>query len=504
MENHEDQIFPAEPQQEEMEHTGPIPVPEPEPIPETAYRGTGTGRKESPFADSPYVMQNPSREVPGQERPYAPQYAAPRKARAKKTGLGKKILAAVLALMLVASSCGVTALLLNRYWTEQTDAMRQEFARQIQALQTQIEENSPSNTGISVSGSAVYADGSLSPSQIYAKNADAVVLILSTVSYNYYGQTGTSTSSGSGFFLTSDGYILTNYHVVEGADRVSVTLSDGSEHAAAMVGGDQINDVALLKIEGSNFPCVSVGSSDDLIVGDQVVCIGNPLGELTNSLTVGYISAKDRDVTTDGTQISMMQTDVAINSGNSGGPLFNMKGEVVGITTAKYSGESSSGASIEGIGFAIPMDDVMSLVSDLKEFGYVKGAYMGVTISDMDSQLASLAKIYGFPVGPIIQSVEANGAAALAGIQVEDIVVKLGSKEVSTVTELTRELRNYDPGDTTTIRVYRDGNILDLKITFGERPADVSANSVPQETMPSEEQQGGYGWNPFSGWGGGN
>ncbi len=515
MENYEDQNFSAENEHTEEKEE---PAANRYEIPESAYRGAGAGRKESPFADSPYVMNHKTEEQnhygasSHDQTRYQPQYEAPKKPRAKKkkNGVGRKILAAVLALGIVAGSCGVTALLVNNYWTEQTNAMKDTFAQQILDLQKQIENNAPANTGTSISGSPVSADGSLTPSQVYAQNADAVVLVLNTATYSYFGQTGTSTSSGSGFIISADGYVLTNYHVVADATSLSVTLADGTKHTAAMIGGDETNDVALIKIEGDSFPYVSIGSSDDLIVGDQVVCIGNPLGELTNSLTVGYISAKDREVTTDGTEITMMQTDVAINSGNSGGPLFNMKGEVVGITTAKYSGSSSSGATIEGIGFAIPINDAMALVSDLKEFGYVKGAYMGVTISDMDSQTATLAEVYGLPVGPIIQSVEEGGAAAHAGIQTGDIVVKLDDTDISTVTELTRTLRNYEPGDTATIQVYRSGSTLNLTITFDEKPATTTDSAV-QETTP-ESNSGGFGsgggnsggssgWNPFFGWG---
>ena len=476
-----------------------------EPVEESAYRGSGAGRKESPFMDSPYVMNHPPQEEPRQQ-PYRNPYEMPQKPRKKqKASVGRKVLAVVLALSLMASSCGITAALLNNYWTRQTNALKQEFAQQIQALQGQIAENAPGATGNSVSGSPVSADGSMTPSQVYARNSDAVVLISNVATYNYFGQTGTSTSSGSGFFISADGYVLTNYHVVENATSLKVTLTDGTEYDAVMIGGDATNDVALLKVSGENFPHVAIGDSDNLIVGDQVVAIGNPLGELTNSLTVGYISAKEREVTTDGTEITMMQTDVAINSGNSGGPLFNMKGEVVGITTAKYSGESASGATIEGIGFAIPIDDVMDLVADLKAFGYVKGAYMGVTVSDMDEQTATLAKVYGLPVGPIIQSVEPGGAADRAGMKTGDIVMQVGGAAVSTVTELTRRLRDFQPGETTKMEIYRGGEKLELTITFGEKPADTSKNNtVPQETAPQSGNGSGYGnggWNPFFGWG---
>jgi len=470
----------------------PAAEPAAQPAAETVYRGAGAGRKESPYANSPYVMQHPA--------PAAPKPRKEKKEKApgnrKKGGFFRKLLAAVLALALVGGSCGLTASLVNQKWKERTDKLEQELVRQIEGLQAQIDAASAANTGNSVSGSPVASDGSLTPSQVYARNVDSVVLISCEIAGTAYGQAAVGYSSGSGFILSENGYILTNAHVVEGATSVSVTTYAGKEYAATVCGADSTNDVAVLKVEAEGLPAVIVGSSANLIVGDQVVAIGNPLGELTATMTVGYVSAKDRDVTTDGTTINMIQTDAAINSGNSGGPLFNMKGEVVGITSAKYSGASSSGATIEGIGFAIPMDDVMKLTGDLMEFGYVKGAYMGVMISDMDPQFASIAGVYGLPVGPIIQSTEEGGPAHKAGIQAGDIVLKLGSAEITSVAELTRTLRNYEPGDTATIQVYREGKTLELKITFVEKPA--SAAEVPQQTEPAATETPGD-QNPFGG-----
>ena len=468
-----------------------------QPAAETAYRGTGTGRKESPYANSPYVMQHPA---PAEPKPR--KVKKEKQPKVRKGGFFRKLLAAVLALAVVGGSCALTANLVNQKWEARTDKLEQDFNRQIEGLQAQIDAASAANTGNSVSGSPVAADGSLTPSQVYARNVNSVVLISCEVVGTAYGQSAVGYSSGSGFILSENGYILTNAHVVESATSVTVTTYAGKEYAAQVCGSDATNDVAVLKVEAEGLPAVTVGSSQNLIVGDQVVAIGNPLGELTATMTVGYVSAKDRDVTTDGTTINMIQTDAAINSGNSGGPLFNMKGEVIGITSAKYSGSSASGATIEGIGFAIPMDDVMKLVGDLMEFGYVKGAYMGVTISDMDPQLASIAGVYGLPVGPIIQSTEAGGAAYRAGIQPGDIVLKLDATEIATVSDLTRALRSYEPGDTATITVYRDAQALQLKITFDEKTMDTAA--VPQETEPAPSEGGGTEdewFDPFGSWG---
>ena len=500
MDNYEQTDFSAENiENEQPEAPAAEPQVEPETVVETAYRGAGTGRKESPYANSPYVMQHPVEEASKRER----KAAKVKKPRTHKGGFFKKVLAAVLALAVVAGSCGLTAYLVNDYWEGRTSAMVGSLNQQIQGLQSQIDAMSAANTGNSVSGSPGSQSDGLTPSQVYAQNVDSVVMISCEIAGTSYGQPAVGYSSGSGFILSENGYILTNAHVVEGATSVTVATYGGEEYAAMVCGADSTNDVAVLKVDAENLPAVVVGSSADLIVGDQVVAIGNPLGELTATMTVGYVSAKDRDVTTDGTTINMIQTDAAINSGNSGGPLFNMKGEVVGITSAKYSGASASGATIEGIGFAIPMDDVMKLTGDLMEFGYVKGAYMGIMISDMDPQFAAVAQVYGLPIGPIIQSTDEGGAADRAGIQAGDIVLKLDSTEITTVSELTRALRSYEPGDTAVITVCRNGQNLELRITFDEKTSD--PNAATQETVPPQteapQEDSTEGWNnPFGNW----
>ncbi|MGM9603458.1 MAG: S1C family serine protease, partial [Faecousia sp.] len=251
---------------------------------------------------------------------------------------------------------------------------------------------------------------------------------------------------------------------------------------AEVVGYDSLNDVAVLKIDAKDLPAVKLGSSDELCIGDMVVAIGNPLGSLTATLTVGYVSGKDRQVSTDSnTVINMIQTDAAINSGNSGGPLFNMYGEVVGITSAKYSGTTSSGASIEGISFAIPIDDVMSIIGDLRDFGYVTGAYLGVTVQDTDAASASL---YGLPTGAYVATVVEDGSADRAGVQPKDIIIALGEYDVSTVSELTRTLRRFKAGDTTTITVIRSGERITMGITLDEKPKDLNTTVTTEPNMP--------------------
>ena len=368
-------------------------------------------QKTSPFANSPY------------ESNFTNAYQVPvvkpkqKKVKAAKSGRGKRVLAAVLTLVLVAGSCGITAALVNDRWEKKTQMLENSIAQKIDSLQKQLDVANASNGGTTVVDSL----GNMSTGSVYTKNVQAVVLITCEVSStSYFGQTATGVSTGSGFIISEDGYVVTNYHVVEGASKITVSSFDGNEYTATLVGQDSTNDVAVLKVEAEGLPCVVMGSSTELAVGDQVVAIGNPLGELTATLTVGYVSAKDRDVTTEGATINMIQTDAAINSGNSGGPLFNMKGEVVGITTAKYSGSSSSGASIEGIGFAIPIDDVSPMIEDLINYGYVTGAYLGVMVTDVDADSASY---YGMPVGAYVAEVTPGYAAEKAGLRAKDIIV---------------------------------------------------------------------------------
>ena len=354
-------------------------------------------------------------------------------------------------------------------------------------MSAELEQMKELQTGISVSGSPLASAEGLSPSQVYSMNVNSVVAISNQSTTNIFGQVSETAASGTGFIISADGYILSNYHVVEGAKRLTVITYMGDEYEARLVGFDDRNDVAVLKVEATGLDPVAIGSSDDLIVGDQVVAIGNPLGELTSSLTVGYISAKDRTINTDGSLINMMQTDAAINPGNSGGPLFNMKGEVVGITTAKYSGSTGSGASIEGIGFAIPIADAMGMTEDLITHGYLKNqAYLGVTVRDLGSDVAG---IYSLPVGSYVDSVTAGSCAEKAGILPKDIIIAVGEYTVEGNSTLQNALRKFKAGDTTTITVYRAGAEVELTITFDERPQDPNAGleQQPQQSgeMPS-------------------
>lgn len=413
---------------------------------------------------------------PYQQPVYVPQEPVPAPAPApaaeplptetkKKGGFWKTVL---ISSVVAAICCSITAVGVSVFWQSRTNALTVSFDEKMDVLREEMDKNSHIGSGDSVSGSpGATVEGGLTPAQVYAKNVDSVVAIECIITEEYYGQLMESMTSGSGFVLTSDGYIVSNYHVVEGATSITVILNDSTQYDATYVGGDPANDIALLKVEATNLKNVKLGSSDALIVGDQVAAIGNPLGELASTLTVGYISAKDRIVTTDGTQINMLQTDAAINPGNSGGPLFNMKGEVIGITSAKYSGLTESGATIEGIGFAIPMDDVTGMLDDLRIYGYITGAYLGVSVSNVD---ADIAQMYGVPLGALVRAVSSGSCAQKAGIQARDIITNLGGHKIENLNDLTRALRRFEAGDTVSVTVYRGGNQVQLSITLDEKP----------------------------------
>ena len=330
----------------------------------------------------------------------------------------------------------------------------------------------------------------LTAQEVYGINVDAVCGIATEVTTNVFGQTASTAVVGSGFVLTEDGYVVTNNHVVEGTDNVSVKLHDGSTYPAEIIGGDSLSDVALLKIEAEGLSHVAVGDSDAIAVGEGCIAIGNPLGELTFTMTGGYVSALPREINISGKPISMFQTDAAINAGNSGGPLFDMAGNVIGITSAKISGITGSGASIEGVGFAIPINEALRVVYDLQEYGYVRGrAFLGVTVKELD---AATADTYGLPVGPIVQSVVADSCADKAGIAVKDIILAFNGRNVKTYTQLMSALNKCSAGDEVTLRIYRAGAELDVTLTLDERPEEQTVRNVEQGDVDNTEEYSYY------------
>ena len=325
----------------------------------------------------------------------------------------------------------------------------------------------------------------MTAAEVYAANVNSTVGITTSVTTNYWGFQTTSAASGSGFILTADGYVLTNYHVIESSNSISVTLYDGKSYDAALIGYDESSDIAVLKIDADGLTPVVLGDSDNLNVGDSVVAIGNPLGELTFSLTSGAVSALNREITlSNSVTMNLIQTDCAINSGNSGGALFNLYGEVIGITNAKYSG-SGTGASIDNIGFAIPINHVRGIVESIIENGYVAKPYIGVTVTDVSEETMG----YGLPAGAAVKAVSEDSPAQKAGLQVNDIVTAVNGKEISGKTGLSEAVSAASVGDTLTLTVYRQGKTISVDVTVGEQIQSALAN----EDSRQSSQQSGYG-----------
>ena len=330
----------------------------------------------------------------------------------------------------------------------------------------------------------------LTAAEVYAANVNSTVgIVTSAVTTNFWGQQTQSAAAGSGFIFTDDGYIITNYHVIEGANTVTVSTYDGTQYDAKIIGYDESNDVAVLKVEAEGLTPVVIGSSSKLNVGDNVVAIGNPLGELTFSLTAGAVSALNRDVTmSSGSTQELIQTDCAINSGNSGGALFNMYGEVVGITNAKYSGSSGSGASIDNIGFAIPMDDVYNIITSIIEKGYIEKPYIGVSVISVSDETQK----YGLPQGAAVQSLTDDGPAKAAGLQVNDIITKVNDTEITSSNDLVKTIGACKPGDRITLTVYRQGQTMEISLEVAQKIQSATAAASESSSQSQQNQSRGY------------
>ena len=339
----------------------------------------------------------------------------------------------------------------------------------------------------------------MSPAEVYASTVNSVVSInCSAVSTNIFGQQTESASSGSGFIYTADGYIVTNQHVVANASSINVTLYNGDTYPATLVGSDSDYDVAVLKIDAKDLPAVTLGSSTDVNVGDTVLAIGNPLGELTFSMSQGIVSCVNRAINVEGTPFNMIQVDASINPGNSGGPLMNLYGEVVGIVSAKYS--SYANTTVEGLGFAIPINDVQSIIKDIMENGSVGNkAYMAITAGTMTQQMAAQYKINATE-GVFVYSVEDGGAGDKAGLKLGDVITKLNDTQITSMEDLSAAKKGFKAGDTVTLTVLRDGKEITTQLTFDAQPqtTDDTADSSQSGDNNYNNGNNGYSGNGYS------
>ena len=333
----------------------------------------------------------------------------------------------------------------------------------------------------------------MEPAEVYASVVNSAVSInCSATSTNIFGQQTQTASSGSGFIITEDGYVVTNYHVISGASSVQVTLYNGDTYDATVIGGDSDYDVAVLKINASGLQPVTLGESADVNVGDTVLAIGNPLGELTFSMSQGIVSSCDRAINVDGTPFNMIQVDCSINPGNSGGPLVNLYGEVVGIVSAKYSSYSST--TVEGLGFAIPISDVRSIITDIMENGAVTDkAYMAITAGTMTEQMAAQYNI-DVTQGVFVYSVVSGGAGDKAGLRLGDVITKMGDKTLTSRQDLSAAMKGYRAGDTVTLTVYRNGQYIETELTFDAQPQTTGSQEDTTQSSGSSGNNGGNGY----------
>ena len=352
----------------------------------------------------------------------------------------------------------------------------------------QVERSSSSassGTGDSASGTAV--SSGMTTAQVASMVSPSVVVITTEQvvysQWSWYGQSQVESGAGSGVIISSDGYILTCDHVVSGASNITVTIGD-TDYTATVVGEDSTSDVAVLKIDATGLTPVTMGDSDALAVGDNVLAVGNPLGELGGTVTSGIVSALNRSVSIQSSgsvnTMSLIQMDASVSPGNSGGGLFNMNGELVGIVNAK-----SSDSDAEGLGFAIPINDAMKVAQDLLENGYVTGRpYMGITyLAVTDAQTAQQLGVsaYGIYVADVVK----GGPADQAGLKAGDRIVSIDGTEVAQKNDLGTIIQNHSAGDTLSITIARDGQMQTVSLTLGEKNSTTAAQQ--QESQQNAE-----------------
>lgn len=481
-------------------------------------------RNTNPYQDQP-VYSNPTQPTQNAQEPQsnngstpppkAPEYSyanyysnpVPNGNGPKKKHTGLKIVAGILAVVVVATgSIGVWEgihSLMDKNDSDTSTTMSDDAVAEIQGGQNEKDEteqkedsSSDSKKDEGKSWIEMSAEGdALSVADIVEKVNPSVVGVEATFTgttsasnsydyFNFFGygnngqqqQTTQATSVGTGIIMSEEGYIITNAHVIYDdeygygeATSVNIIMYDEeTNYEAKLVAYDTEADLAVLKIDAEGLVAAEFGDSDDLRVGDMVVAIGNPLGlEFQNTTTCGIVSALNRQVTINDKTMTLIQTDTAINSGNSGGPLINSYGQVIGINSAKMSSSySSDSASVEGMAFAIPMSEAQSIIDDLINYGYVTGRpKLGITCQDVSE---AVSQAYNIPVGAYVVSVTDNGAAALAGIQVGDVIVAIEGTTISTTEELNDIKNIYNAGDTVTLTIVRSGQQMDVQVTLQE------------------------------------
>ena len=341
--------------------------------------------------------------------------------------------------------------------------------------------NVASSSPAAVETNIVPSGKELTATEIYELAKTRAVAITTEITYtNIFGYTSSGAVSGSGFIISANGYIITNYHVIkqaaEGGYTVNVLTYDGGKLDAEIVGYEEDNDIAVLKVDAQGLSAVTIGNSDTMQVGESVYAVGNPLGELEYTMTGGMVSALDRAISSRDSStgtvrtVNMFQFDAAVNEGNSGGPLFNSRGEVIGVVAAKYSE-----TGVEGLGFAIPINDAVTIANDIITNGYVTGKpYMGVAVQTVSS---AVAQYYNMVRGAYVSAIEIGSCAETAGIEVGDIITSLGGEDISSESDLAAAKKAFKAGETAPLTLYRSGEYLELEITFDEQQPDTGLSS---------------------------
>jgi len=417
------------------------------------------GQTEKIYTDANYTSANDDNIPP---RYYTPPVrpASSRRVR-KKASPTLKVSVLCLACAIIGGICGAGAVLVS-------------LKPQINMLEERVGSIPVVTTAEPVAASTVsaqsgYSSGSdMALSDIYELACSQTVGITSDITYsNFFGMRSSTAVSGSGFVITANGYIMTNYHVIEAANSsgscIQVMFYDGGTYTAEVVGFDESNDIAVLKIDAEGLSPVSFANSNLINVGDEAYAVGNPLGELEFTMTFGRISALDRVISTENSNaINMFQLDAAVNSGNSGGPVYNSDGQVSGIVTAKYN---KSG--VEGLGFAIPANDAVKIANDLITKGYVTGkAFLGITPDERYTALVS--QYYGMPRGTYVYSVKSGSCSEAAGILPGDVIVAIDDTTVRNASELRSCVKGYHSGDSVEVTVYRESEYIKLSVVFDE------------------------------------
>ena len=331
-------------------------------------------------------------------------------------------------------------------------------------IASQLITNSENDSIAAVATSSADSGGELTVAEVASLTANSVVEITTeTVTTDSWMQQYVTNGAGSGVIVSTDGYIVTNNHVIDGANKITVRLKNETTYTATLVGTDSKTDIALLKISATGLTPAVIGDSEELQAGDTAIAIGNPLGQLGGTVTEGIISALDRELTIDGETMTLLQTDAAINPGNSGGGLFNDSGELIGIVVAK-----SSGSDVEGLGFAIPVNDAQEVANELMENGYVKGRVdIGMTFIDLTS--AQNALMYGVnQLGVYVKSVDSDSNAASAGFKSGDLITYVGDTKITSAAVLTQALGEYSVGDTVKFTLIRSSNTGTISMKLAE------------------------------------